>query len=68
METPQINTRSHLPTPPLKASTSRHCARPAKRPRMELPEEDEEDISDIPQPHDSTHEPGDSAAEPSEIR
>ncbi|KAI7799173.1 uncharacterized protein LOC130567092 [Triplophysa rosa] len=67
METSQVNTRSHLPSTPIKASTSGLGARPAKRPRMELPEEDEEDISDIPQPHDCTNEPGDSAAEPSEI-
>lgn len=59
--TPQVVTRSHLSSAPTKASTSGFGARPAKRPRVELPEEDE--MSD-----DSTYEPGDSAADPCEIR
>ncbi|KAK7904170.1 hypothetical protein WMY93_016777 [Mugilogobius chulae] len=45
--------------------------RPRKRPRLEIEEEEEEDldISDIslPQPHDSTYEPGASLTEVSEM-
>lgn len=57
---------------PIKASTSGLGATPAKRPRIELLKEDEDEfeanLSEIPQTHDSTYEPGDSVAEPSETR
>lgn len=66
-ETAQPEPWSQLSSTPIKVSTSRLGATPAKRPRMELLEEDEEEdevnISDIPQPHDSTYELGDSAAD-----
>ncbi|KAK7884506.1 hypothetical protein WMY93_027629 [Mugilogobius chulae] len=60
-----------LSSTPMKATTSGIVDRPRKRPRLEIEEEEEEDldISDIslPQPHDSTYEPGASLTEVSEM-
>ncbi|XP_052443742.1 uncharacterized protein LOC127985712 isoform X2 [Carassius gibelio] len=70
-ETTQVETRRHLSSTPVKASTSGHGATPAKRPRIELLEEKDEDegnFRDFLQPHHSTYKPVDSFAEASELR
>ncbi|XP_072245047.1 uncharacterized protein [Leuresthes tenuis] len=69
-ETPRTITWMQLSSTHVKASTSGLRARPAKRPRMEMEEEREEEVrfSDIPSPHDSSSEPDDFVMEPTENR
>ncbi|XP_022066518.2 uncharacterized protein LOC110962796 isoform X2 [Acanthochromis polyacanthus] len=66
-ETSQQDTRFKLSSTPGKASAPSLGVRPAKRPRLELQEdeEDEGNLSENAQPHDSTYDLDDS---PSEMR